>query len=116
MSAHGALSTTPAQRLTVLLTVRDHAEHRSVAIELLQRAQRAGMAGATLFHASEGYGASGTLHRPHVFTDDEPVSVVIVDTAPRLRLFLDANDKLLAGVAVTVEDVEVVHLSPRDVR
>ena len=100
----------PAKRLTFLLSVHDHVRHNSLEMELLKRARKAKLAGATVFEGNEGYGASGHVHQEHFLSDDRPLAVVIIDQADKIDEFLDAISHLLDGVLVTVDEIEVVDL------
>jgi hypothetical protein len=98
----------PAKRVTMMLNRRDHVGHSSLMIELLQRARRAKLAGATVFEAVEGYGASGHVHRPHFMVADAPVTVVIVDKPESVDSYLNDVADLLNDVLVIVDDIDVV--------
>ncbi|MDA8298352.1 MAG: DUF190 domain-containing protein [Actinomycetota bacterium] len=95
----------PMQRLTVMIGPRDHVHHHSLAIELMARARRARLAGATLLEAVEGQGRSGVLHRQHLFSDGTPLSVVIVETPANLARFVEQNRDLLDDALVVLDDV-----------
>ncbi len=110
MGPEPRFSSHPAKRVTILLSVHDHTRHGSLMVQLLQRAKRCKLAGATAFKAQEGYGASGRRHRTHIVSDDAPITVVIVDHPERIDAFLGALEGLLDDVLVTVEDIEVVEL------
>lgn len=99
----------PAQRLTVMLRSRDHARHHSLAIALLARAKRGHLAGATLLQAVEGQGRSGVLHHQHLFREDTPLSLVVVDDATKIAAFLEHNRDLLGDALVVVDDVIAFH-------
>ena len=101
----------PAKRLTFLLSVRDHVRHGSLQMELLKRARKANLAGATVFEGSEGYGASGHVHRTHLLSDDRPLALVIIDHPDKIDEFLDAVSHLLDGILVIVEEVEILNLA-----
>ncbi|MGD0084977.1 MAG: DUF190 domain-containing protein [Acidimicrobiales bacterium] len=100
--------TRPAQRLTILLTMHEHSRRRSLVIELLMRAHRAHLAGATVFRAYEGYGTSGRRHRMHGLSDDAPASIVIIDEAHRIETFLADVENLLDHAVVTIDEVLIV--------
>lgn len=102
--------TRPAKRVTMALATRDHVRHGSLMVKILQRARNAGLAGATVLEAQEGYGTSGHAHRAHLLSNDAPVTIVLVDQPDRIDAFLDGNEDLLRGVLVTVSDVDVVEL------
>ncbi len=105
----------PAKRLTVYLEELDRFGHHALSHELLTRAHDAGLAGATVFRGTEGFGASNHLHTTRILSlsDDLPVCVVIVDAATAIESFLEDNAELLAGGLVTLEDVEVRVPVPR---
>jgi hypothetical protein len=77
---------------------------------LLKRARRAKLAGATVFEAHEGYGASGHIHRSHLLSDDSPITVVLVDRPDRIDAFLDNVSDILVDVLVTVEDIDIIEI------
>ncbi len=94
-----------AQRLTVMLGSRDRFRHRSLAVELVGRARRMGMAGATLVQAAEGQGRSGSLRRQHLFVDDAALALIVIDAPDRIAEFLEASADILADTVVTVTDL-----------
>jgi PII-like signaling protein len=93
------------QRLTIMLRSRDHCHHHSLALELLARAKRTHMAGATLFQGVEGQGRSGDLHRDHLLREDSPLSLVIVDEPEKIAAFLAAIRPVAGGALVVIDDV-----------
>lgn len=101
---------TPAARLTLLMSVRDHVRRANLEVELVRRARRAKLAGVTVFEGDEGFGASGHLYRGHLLANDRPLAVVIVERPERIEHFLDEVADLLDGVVSIVEEVEVLQL------
>jgi PII-like signaling protein len=99
-----------ALRLTVLLGDSDQWHHHSAYHEIVERAHAAGLAGASVFHGVEGFGASRHVHTTRVLSlsEDLPVAVVIVDTQEKVRAFLPLIEELVGGGLVLVEPVEVV--------
>ena len=85
----------PALRLTVFLTDTGCYHHRPLGNEIVRRARKAGLAGATVFHGVEGFGASSCIHSAQVMRlrDERPVRIVIVDEAGRIRAFLPELDE-----------------------
>ena len=94
------------QRLTVMLQARDQAHHHSLATELLSRARKARLAGATLFEGVESKGQSSVPRRQHLFRDDAPLSLVIVDDRKSLARFLGECQELLGDAVVVLDDVD----------
>jgi PII-like signaling protein len=105
----------PALRLTIFVKSNDQWHHRPLYTEIVHRAHRAGLAGASVFHGIEGFGKSDTIHTSRILSlgDDLPTSVVIVDAEDRIRAFLPQLDELVTEGLVTLEPVEVVLYTSR---
>jgi len=98
------------RRLTVFIGESDHHGHTPLATEIVQRAQQAGLAGATVFRGVEGYGASNHIHTTRILSlsDDLPIVVVIIDAPERIQAFLPELDELITEGLVIIDDVEVL--------
>lgn len=105
----------PAQRLTIFVDETDRFHHKPVYTEIVHRAQQSGMAGASVFHGFEGYGASNHLHTTRFLSlsEDLPVMIVLVDLPGRIHRFLTHIEDLLTDGLVVIEDVHVVHYQGR---
>jgi PII-like signaling protein len=99
-----------ALRLTIFLDENDTWNHRPVFTEIVHRAHRAGLSGASVFRGCEGFGASSTIHTSRLLSlsEDLPVAVVIVDAEERVRAFLPQLADLPGVGLATLEPVEVV--------
>ena len=77
---------------------------------IVQRARAAGLAGATVFKGSLGFGASSVIHTAKVLrlSDDLPVVIEIVDSEAKIDAFLPVLDELVTEGLVTVERVQVI--------
>jgi PII-like signaling protein len=96
----------PALRLTIFVTRTDQWHWHPVATEIVHRAHKAGLAGATIIHGVAGYAAGGKMHTPHLFSlaQELPAMIVIVDAELRIRGFLPQLDELLTGSGLVVLD------------
>ena len=105
----------PATRLTVMVGESDRAHHHPVYTEIVHRAHKAGLAGASVFRGIEGYGKSNHIHTTRLLSlsEDLPVAVVIVDSDARIRSFLPELEDLAIQGLVLLEPVEVVRYGGR---
>lgn len=99
-----------ALRLTVLVGESDTWHHKPLYSEIVHRAHKAGLAGASVFRGIEGFGASSLIHTTRILSlsEDLPVAVVIVDDADRIRGFLAQLEELVTDGLAIVDEVEVI--------
>ena len=100
----------PALRLTIFVGESDQWHHHPVYTEIVHRAHRSGLAGASVLRGIEGYGASSHVHTTRILSlsEDLPVAVVIIDAAQRVRDFLPQLDELITEGIVIIDPVEVI--------
>jgi PII-like signaling protein len=105
-----------ALRLTVFIGEHDTWHHKPLYAEIVHRAHAAGLAGASVFHGIEGFGASSVVHTSRLLSlsEDLPVAIVVVDTEERVRAFLPQLDELVAEGLVILDDCEVIRYVGRD--
>ena len=98
------------KRLTIFVGESDHHGRTPLATEIVQRAHRAGLAGASVFRGVEGYGASNHIHTTRILSlsDDLPIAIVIVDTEEAIQRFVPELDELITEGLVILDEVEVI--------
>lgn len=107
-------STFPALRMTIHLRGSEHWRHRPLAAEIVHRAHRFGLAGASVFRGFQGFGASSVVHTAGLVTvgDLAPIVIVIVDTPEKVTAFLPELGGLIDHGMITLDDVTAVRYDP----
>jgi PII-like signaling protein len=98
-----------ACRLSIYLGNADIEHRRPLSAEILFRAHRAGLRGATTLHGIEGYGHSGKVHDIPTWklVDRTPITVHIIDSPARIRAFLPQLDEFAGKCLIVCDDVRV---------
>ena len=106
----------PAMRLTIFVGESDQWHHKPLHTEIVHRAHKAGLAGATVIRGVEGYGATSVIHTTRLLSlaEDLPVAIIIVDTEDRIRAFLPQLDELVYEGLVIIDPVEVIRYLGRN--
>lgn len=99
-----------ALRLTIFVDEDDTWHHKPLYHEIVHRAHKAGLAGATVLRGIEGFGASSAIHTTRLLSlaEDLPAVIVIVDAEDRVRDFLPQLDELVDEGMVILDEVEVI--------
>ncbi|MCB9284342.1 MAG: DUF190 domain-containing protein [Lewinellaceae bacterium] len=103
-----------ATLLRIFVSSTDKYEGRVLYEFIVFKAKETGLAGATVFKGTLGYGASSVIHSYKFWEAGEklPVVIELVDEAQKIRSFLEMIQPVLEslryGCLVTMEKVEVM--------
>lgn len=99
-----------ALRLTIFVGEDDQWHHKPLYHEIVSRARKQGLAGASVMRGIEGFGASSRIHTTRILSlsDDLPIGIVIVDAEEKIRAFLPQLDELVTQGLVIIDPVEVI--------
>lgn len=104
-----------ALRMTIFVGETDQVHHRPLYTEIVHRAHARGLAGATVLHGCEGYGATSRIHTTRILslTEDLPMVILIVDRPDKIRDFLPEVEELVSEGLVILDEVEVIRYTGR---
>lgn len=105
-----------ALRLTVFVDADETWHHKPLYHEIVHRAHKAGLAGATVLRGVEGFGASSLIHTTRILSlaEDLPAVIIIVDSEDRVREFLPEIDELIDEGMVILDEVDVIRYVGKD--
>ena len=104
-----------ALRLTIFIGDADRWHHKPLSAEIVHRAHTQGLAGASVFHGSEGFGASSVVHTSRLLSmsEDLPLAIVIIDEAEKIQALLPQLDELIGEGLAVLDEVKIVKYNGR---
>lgn len=103
----------PARLLRIHIGESDRCDGKPLYEAIVATCRRLQVAGATVFRGLEGYGDAAELHRAHMLRRDEPVVIVVVDTAEKVAALTEALEPLLDTGLMAISDVEMIRVEKR---
>jgi PII-like signaling protein len=99
-----------AQELTIYVGEDDKWRGGLLYPAIVERLKEIGIAGVTVLHGSEGFGAHARLHtaRIEVLFSGLPVLIEAVDIPERIALAMEAMDEMITEGLVSVHEVRAV--------
>jgi PII-like signaling protein len=106
----------PAMLLRVYTEEGRQANGRPLYEDIVLKARKCGLAGATVLRGPMGFGHSQRLHTAKILdlSANLPMVIEIVDVEEKIRPFLDEMDGMNNIGLVTLENVEVIHYVTAD--
>ena len=101
----------PAVLLRIYTEEGRQSGHRPLYEEIVLKARKLGLAGATVLRGPMGYGQSSVIHTAKVleFSGRLPLVIEIVDTDAKIQSLLREVEGVRGMGLITLEKVEVVH-------
>ena len=98
-----------ARRLMIVVDEDACVGRTPVYTEIVQRAHRSGLAGASVFRGIEGFGSSGVIHTSRILSlaENLPAMIVIIDAPERIDAFLPQLAEIGVRGVVAVDDVDI---------
>ena len=100
-----------AERLRIFTGEQDTHQGRALHEVIVERARKAGLAGATVLQGIMGFGANSRVHTAKILrlSEDLPLLIEIVDAPEKIEAFLPELDELIQEGLVTLEPVNVLY-------
>src|SRR5579864_5990066 len=103
----------PARLLRIHISESDRFENKPLYEAILDKCRALKIAGATVLRGVEGYGETAEMHRSHLLWHDQPIVVVIVDTAENLARLVPAVEQMMGTGVLAESDVSVVRVEKK---
>jgi uncharacterized protein len=108
---------TEAVRLTIYISEADRYERKRLSHAIVDMLRTEGIAGATVLHGVEGYGASRRMRTIKILdlSNDLPVVIVAIDTPQKIEAIALRVAAMVKDGLITLERISVVgsRFSPR---
>jgi uncharacterized protein len=101
-------------RLRIIVSEKATVHGKSLHTLLVQEALKQGLAGATVVHGVEGFGADRRLHTARLvdIAPALPMIIEIVDDESKLRAFLQAVESMIEAGMATLDRVTLLMHRP----
>ena len=100
----------PAKILRIHISESDRYQGNPLSEAIVAKCRELKIAGATVFQGLEGFGESADLHRAHLVRHDQPIVIVIVDTAENLARLVPAVEEMIDTGVLATSDVEMIRV------
>jgi len=104
-----------AKRLRIYIDESDRWRGKPLDAELLEVLRARGMAGATVFRGTAGFGAHSRIRTAQieVLSIDLPIVIEVIDTPENIQSILEIVYPMVREGLITVEDVQIVKYTHR---
>jgi len=106
-----------ASMMRIYTDERAKADGSPLFTEIVERARKVPLAGATVLRAVVGFGESGSMQRASILdlAGNLPLVIELVDDDDKLRAFLPQLEGMKDIGLITLEEVEVLHYGGAEV-
>jgi uncharacterized protein len=106
-----------ATKLTVYTGDSFRYGHKKLYYAIVEALHEEGIAGATVLHGIEGYGADKQIHTARILdlSGDLPVVIIAVDRTEKIEAVLPKLDAMIDKGLLTTEEVRVIFSRPQPI-
>jgi uncharacterized protein len=104
------VSGSSTKQLLVLVAYTDTWHERPLYEAIVAALQKSGVAGASVFPGTMGYGSHGYFHRRDLFgvSAEKPVAILAIDAEAKLRTAAEAIRPMVREGLMAMSDIEVL--------
>jgi PII-like signaling protein len=77
---------------------------------IVAKCREMGIAGATVFRGFAGFGEAGEIHRGTLVTHDQPIVIVIIDSADNIDRLRPVVEEMIGTGVAAVSDADVIRV------
>lgn len=105
------MNTVPGKLLRLYVSEHDRYYGKPLYEAIVACCRELQVIGATVFRGLEGFGHTAEVHRPHLFTHDQPVVVHVVETLEKAARTISELQRMMPGGFIAVTDIEITVVS-----
>lgn len=95
----------PAELLEIASSEKDLWEGKPLYQAIVTQCRALGIAGATVLQGLEGYGETAAIHRPHLLRHDLPITILVVDSAEKVKALAEVVERMMDKGMMTISSV-----------
>ena len=100
-----------AKLLQIHISETDRCKDARLYDAIVDKCREMRIAGVTVFRGLEGYGETAEMHRHHLLRHNQPIVMVVVDTAAKIAELVAALEGMLDTGMMAVTDVAAVRVN-----
>jgi PII-like signaling protein len=99
-----------AKILRVHCSESDRYGDKSLYEAVVAKCREMQIAGASVFRGLEGYGETGEMHTAHLVRRDQPIVIIIVDTAENVARLVPVVEEMMHTGLIASSDVRCIRV------
>ena len=100
----------PAKLLRIHVSEADRHLGRPLFEALVEKCREMQISGATVFRGLEGFGETAGMHKSHLTWHDQPIVIVIVDSAENVGRLVEAAGGMIDTGLMAISDVRAIRV------
>ena len=103
----------PARLLRIHVSEADRHQGKPLYEALVEKCRDLKISGATVFRGLEGFGETAGINKPHLMRHEQPIVVVIVDSAENIARLMGAAGEMMDTGVMAVSEVRAARVQKR---